>query len=311
MFHHNLIACNTGRNPSIAMTYDFNFVNNVIFNWRHRTVDGGGELSLINMINNYYKPGPVTPDSDVRHRVVEPAQSWSKSDPVARWGKVYASGNFIEGDPQVTADNWDGGIQFHESADLDTDGSNPQGEIQDPAMIKTIIAKVKVDQPFQMAPVRIQSAQDAYTTVVANAGATLPKRDPVDERVVKEVTTGITWGMGQDIPMKPMKGLAKNNIGDAGNGIITDISQVGGFPEYKGEPVSYPQHDGIPDWWKKKYGLDLSDPNLASEDCNGDGYTNIEKYLDGLDPTQKVDWHDPANDVDHLTEATLTGESNK
>ena len=43
-FHHNLFACNTGRNPSVAMTYDFNFVNNVLFNWRHRSVDGGGKV---------------------------------------------------------------------------------------------------------------------------------------------------------------------------------------------------------------------------------------------------------------------------
>ena len=45
MFHHNLLACNTGRNPSIAMSYDFNFVNNVLFNWRHRTVDGGDQTA--------------------------------------------------------------------------------------------------------------------------------------------------------------------------------------------------------------------------------------------------------------------------
>src|SRR4051812_16775444 len=40
-FHHNLWACNTGRNPSVGMDGDFGFVNNVVFNWRHRTVDGG------------------------------------------------------------------------------------------------------------------------------------------------------------------------------------------------------------------------------------------------------------------------------
>src|SRR5262252_4539457 len=38
-FHHNLFACNTARNASIGMSYDFNFINNVVFNWRHRTLD--------------------------------------------------------------------------------------------------------------------------------------------------------------------------------------------------------------------------------------------------------------------------------
>jgi hypothetical protein len=304
MFHHNLIACNTGRNPSIAMTYDFNFVNNVLFNWRHRTVDGGGEDSRINMINNYYKPGPVTPDTPVRYRIVEPAASWSKSNPVSRWGKVYASGNVIEGNPQVTANNWDGGIQFVSAPDPNADG---KGLIDDEDKLNAIIAKVRVDKPFPMPPVKIQSAQDAYKTVLEKSGATLPKRDPVDERVVKEVETGVTWGMGKQIPVT-QKGLPKNDLGLAGNGIITDISQVGGYPEYKGDTITYTQHDGIPDWWKKKYGLDVNDPDLATKDCNGDGYTNIEKYLDGLDPTQKIDWHNPANNVDHLTATALTVE---
>src|SRR5947208_1630942 len=54
-FHHNLFACNTGRNPSIGMTGLFDFRNNVIFNWRHRTMDGGDSHSRINAVANYYK----------------------------------------------------------------------------------------------------------------------------------------------------------------------------------------------------------------------------------------------------------------
>ena len=40
-FHHNLFACNTGRNPSIGMSGEFDYRNNVLFNWSHRTMDGG------------------------------------------------------------------------------------------------------------------------------------------------------------------------------------------------------------------------------------------------------------------------------
>ena len=52
-FHHNLFACNTGRNPSIGMSGEFDYRNNVLFNWGHRTMDGGDETSLVNVINNY------------------------------------------------------------------------------------------------------------------------------------------------------------------------------------------------------------------------------------------------------------------
>ena len=302
-FHHNLFASNTGRNPSIAMSYDFNFVNNVLFNWRHRTVDGGDEHSRINMINNYYKPGPATPDSPLRYRIVEPAQSWSKADPVSRWGKVYASGNVVEGNSRVTANNWDGGVQFNLAPDLVADGSVAKGAVDDPARIQEIVGKVRADRPFEMASLTTETAQEAYQAVLANAGATLPRRDPVDQRIVANVKTGMTWGLGQSVPTEPMKGLATNNIGVAGNGIITDVRQVGGYPEYKGEPVAYTQHDGIPDWWKKQYGLDVNDRDLASKDCNDDGYSNIEKYLDGIDPMKKVDWTDPKNNVIPLEKA--------
>src|SRR4029077_400978 len=79
-FHHNLFACNTGRNPSIGMTYDFNFVNNVLFNWRHRTVDGGDQHSFYNIINNYYKPGPAVNNGPIGYRILSPSASTTKED---------------------------------------------------------------------------------------------------------------------------------------------------------------------------------------------------------------------------------------
>ena len=300
-FHHNLLACNTGRNPSIAMSYDFNFVNNVLFNWRHRSLDGGDQHSLFNIINNYYKPGPATLDNPVRHRIIEPSQSWSKTNPVSYWGKAYVAGNIVEGNPRVTADNWDGGVQFNKAPDPDASGDIAKGLIDDPARQKEILAQVRVDQPFPMAPVTMQTAPAAYDSVLANAGATLPRRDAVDLRIVDCVKTGKVWAAGQLITPPSIKGLAKNNIGTAGNGIITDPSQVGGYPDYQGEPFKDLGADGIPLWWKQKFNLDTNDPGLAAKDLQGDGYTVMDKYLNGLDPTKKIDWTDPHSNLNTLT----------
>jgi hypothetical protein len=78
-FHHNLWACNTGRNPSVGMYGDFTFVNNILYNWRHRTVDGGDHLSFYNIINNYFKPGPITPkDEPVSYRLLKPESRRAK-----------------------------------------------------------------------------------------------------------------------------------------------------------------------------------------------------------------------------------------
>ena len=52
---------------------------------------------------------------------------------------------------------------------------------------------------------------------------------------------------------------------------------------------------------KKKFNLDVKDPELAQKDLQGDGYTVIEKYLDGLDPRKKIDWSNPRNNVNTLT----------
>ena len=41
-------------------------------------------------------------------------------------------------------------------------------------------------------------------------------------------------------------------------------------------------HDGIPDDWEKAHGLNPNDPADANKDLNGDGYTNLEKYLNSL-----------------------------
>lgn len=295
-FHHNLFACNTGRNPSIAMTYDFNFVNNVLFNWRHRSVDGGDKNSLFNIINNYFKPGPVTPNSAVRYRIIEPAQSYNKADHTSFWGKAYVAGNVTEGNPEVTKDNWDGGVQFKDSPDPDASGPNATN----PEELKKLIAQVRVDKPFPMPPMTITSAKQAFEDVLDGAGCTLPRRDAVDERVINSVRTGKVWSEGSEITPPHRKGLAKNDIGTAGNGIITDISQVGGWPEYKGEPIKDLGADGIPLSWKKKYGLDTNDASLAQKDLQGDGYTVMDKYLDGLDPTKKIDWSDPKSNVNTL-----------
>jgi hypothetical protein len=266
--HHNLWACNAGRNPSIGMDGGFNFVNNVVFNWRHRTLDGGDQRSLYNVINNYYQPGPATPKTAIAHRVLRPdGRTGREKGSPREWGKAHVSGNVVVGNDAVTADNWAGGVQVEETPD--------------PA---ATLRAVRTEKPFPMAPVPIQPAREAYEAVLAGVGATLPRRDAVDRRIVDHVRTGTVSY-------------------EVGKGIITDVKQVGGYPEYKGEPVTDADRDGMPDEWERRYGLNPNDPADAIGDCNGDGYTNVEKYLNGLDPTKKVDWKDPKHNVDPLNQA--------
>src|SRR5207249_7515854 len=101
-FHHNIFACNAGRNPSVGMYGDFTFINNVLFNWVHRTVDGGDERSYFNIINNYLKAGPATPkDEPIACRLLRPDPERSKTV-VDNFGKAYVNGNVVEGNEKVT-----------------------------------------------------------------------------------------------------------------------------------------------------------------------------------------------------------------
>ena len=287
-FQFNLWASNTGRNPSVGMYGIFTFVNNVLYNYRHRTVDGGDQNSYFNIINNYYKPGTGTPDNDVRHRLLKPESERSKTV-VDAFGHAYVNGNIVEGDDRVTKDNWDGGVQ--------------------PAPVKAPVAevlpKIRVDTPFKHAPLQIISATEAYNYVLANAGATLPHRDPVDERIINDVRTG-TVAQTVVAPDSAEKarfyGYAEKWVKELGDlvkvGFITNPSEVGGYPAYKGTPYVDSDGDGMPDEWETAHGLNPHDASDAAGDLNGDGYTNIEDFINGLDPrAPKVDWTDLKNNV--------------
>ena len=126
--------------------------------------------------------------------------------------------------------------------------------------------------PKAQFPVSLQSALEAYSSVVADVGANarldclgnwVPNSDPVDMRLLADVINGTG-------PEEP----------------IRSPSEVGGFPEIDpGTPCMDSDHDGMPDAWEYLYQFNPDLSSDGSEDADGDGYTNIEEYLNGTDPT--------------------------
>ena len=283
MFARNLYASNIARNCSVGMDGGFNFVNNVIYNWWNRSVDGGDSKSFFNIINNYFKPGPITPvDKPISYRILKPEAGRDKSHPTA-FGKAYVNGNIVEGYEKVTKNNWDGGVQ-----------------LSDEYKLEDFVKDIRVDKPFEMPTVSIIDTKKAYNFVLENVGANFPKRDAVDARVVKTVETGKAIYV-ENAPLYIPKYVKRRLPADSyKKGIITDPRQVGGLPEYKGQPVVDTDNDGMPDAWEKANGLNPNDPTDAVKDCNGDGYTNIEKYINGIDTKKKVDWKNAKNNHDTL-----------
>ena len=82
-------------------------------------------------------------------------------------------------------------------------------------------------------------------------------------------------------------------------GFITNPAQVGGYQNYTGKPYVDTDGDGLPDAWETAHGLNPKDATDAVGDLNGDGYTNIEDFINGLDPrAPKTDWADLKNNID-------------
>ncbi len=112
--------------------------------------------------------------------------------------------------------------------------------------------------PLGVPAVVTQPAPEAYELVLARAGAILPVRDAVDMRIVTDVR--------------------------ARSGAIIDSQwEVGGWPVYRpARPPVDSDRDGMPDAWEIARGLGPRNPADSAADRDGDGYTNIEEYLNGL-----------------------------
>jgi hypothetical protein len=129
------------------------------------------------------------------------------------------------------------------------------------------------DKPFPTAPITTQTAEEAYRLVLDKAGAIYPKRDAVDTRVIGNV----------------MNGTGK---------IINSQDEVGGYPELKTYDVlADSDHDGMPDDWERKHGLNPGHAADGAQDRDRDGYTNLEEYLNKTDPTKFIDYQDLDNNA--------------
>lgn len=148
-------------------------------------------------------------------------------------------------------------------------------------------AAMKASKPFPMPKLTIIPTLQAKDFVLANAGATLPKRDPVDTRIVKQVTTG-KIEVHPDAKPSAFQFEHRRLPGDSyKQGIITEVSQVGGYPVYKGTPYKDSDDDGMPDAYELKNGLNPKDASDAMK-ITKSGYSNIEVYLNSVVPVSTV-----------------------
>lgn len=255
-FHHNMLANHASRNPRYSSVDGTKWVdvrNNVIYNWGYKSSYGGGHHAEINVVNNYYKPGPASEHT----RLLDVAEDAT--------GRYFVSGNMMVGNQEVTEDNRKGvmdkpGKKYKPSPrnarsiqGISSDAIPTEGEET---------ATCLVDSPFPYEKIAENSPQVAYKKVLSDVGCSL-SRDVYDKELIKHVKKGTAFG--------------------SETGIINSPEDVGGWPLLKkGKRRVDTDNDGMPDYWEKKHGLNVNDASDSSSYSLNDSYTNIEMYLNDL-----------------------------
>ena len=288
-FHHNLMIHHESRTPRLGPRYTtqlderMDMRNNVIYNWTGNGVYGG-EAMKINIVNNYYKPGPGSPSgvkgmriAAVNLRTTKYVTQYTAYKPTEHiWGKFFVDGNVNTKYSQVTEDNWTYGM-YNQISNSDNDN------------LYTAVAKdtMRLRSPMPFPHTTTHSADVAYEKVLAYAGASL-HRDSHDALMVSDCRDGIATYTGDYYEKKatsPTEG--KKNAA----GIINspyDNKPAGADDNWSPWPTltsNIPpvdtDGDGIPDSWEEEHGLD---PNNAEDGkiVAEDGYTNLEHYLNSL-----------------------------
>jgi pectate lyase len=235
-WHHNLWVHNNSRNPRLGDNYGrppfptFDVRNNVMYDYGEICSGLTQGVLKVNYVANYIRPGPSS-------KALTPIHVGGPSEL-----SFYIRDNVFEGHDDFTADN---------SMFLDPLVINGKRQVE-------IVA-----QPFDAPQVHTSSAHNAYQAVLASVGASLPRRDSVDARIISEVKSGT-------------------------GSIIDSQEQVGGWPELRSAtPPADTDGDGMPDSWERRFGLNPIDPSDGADDKDHDGYTNLEEYLNNTNPKKK------------------------
>ena len=255
-FHHNLLADCEGRNWSMGGGTNANgeyagrldIFNNVVYNWHKRTTDGGAHE--VNFVGNYYKCGAANALNVLFSLDIEGNLKGTQS--------AYVSGNI--------RDNQDGTLsedKLNDTYRMNIRDGRP-----------SVDWEYFVNAPFFPSYAKIETAQEAYKSVLSDVGANQPVQDQTDLRIIGETQNRSYTYVGSKSGIK---------------GEIDSEADAGGFEEYP-ETAWADNYDsdmdGLPDWWEEMRSLNANSPaqdfSDSNADSDGDGYTELDHYLDFL-----------------------------
>ena len=246
-FHHNIITHSRRRGPKFSSVQDVDVINNINYNWKD--------------VGTHVISHPSGRDPSRRTNVIN---------------NVYRSGSDTSG-PALEVQGLDtdakaffGGNEDHLGNSITNvnnrwGGSNPGAMISTPNPRSADVAIV------------VQDASTVWDTLLDNVGAMVPVLDPVDALMIEHVRNG--QGTLVDCVDK------QNQNNSILSGVCGTESAYGSFPNYPSASRAADfdtDGDGMPDSWELAHGLNINNDMDRLGDMMGDGYTNIEYYLNDL-----------------------------
>jgi hypothetical protein len=251
-FHHNLLAHNYGRNWSLGGGLNgdgyysgrLDIRNNVVYNWGHRTTDGGA--NEVNFVNNYYKPGA---SSDIFFALRAQHEGVGKGKQ-----QYFFSGNVMPGHFDINTQENGRTIQISGKAIVDFE--------------------TFVDKPFFESYVTTQSAKAAYKNVLSDVGANQPFADKRDSRIIEETLNGTYKFKGSK---SGFPGMIDTEADAGGFPMFKSETRPDNWDtDHDGLPNWWENMFKLNENSAKN---DFSDANL---DLDRDGFTQLDDYLDWM-----------------------------
>ncbi len=286
-YHHNLMCHHASRvprlgpRPSTQLEEHMDLRNNVFYNWAGNGCYGG-EAMDVNIVNNYYKPGPatLTRGANIQKRIAAVGcrtTSYCKREvnPTTgeitgnawlptwhQWGQLYVDGNVNPLWADVTADNWTLGVLNQ----IDKSGN-------DRTFNDSVAEYMHLLRPLDFYAVTTHSAEDAYERVLAYAGACL-HRDWIDTLMVYDTRHTVASHTGTGCA----PGII-NSQNDNRPANLPEGAQWDAWPDLQSlTPPTDTDRDGMPDDWEQAHSLNPNDPTDRNI-LNDEGYTMLECYL--------------------------------
>lgn len=292
--HHNAAIHCSHRAPGLG-SRTAEVINNVVYNWHLAAMHTGVAKVWADYVGNYFKAGPMNrvPASggvgiEISHvfRFNRPG-GWSGNEPddyviVGRrtWDGRLGPAIYLDGNegPSLSGDQWSLTSKY-KNDERDGYPENNYDVTYGSTGMPTHLDGIGLRRTSPMAPPPIPvsrtSAGAAYNTLISQGDVGANRRlscsgdwvwnqDPVDARVIRD---------------------AQNGTGRSSSTAILSQDEVGGFPSIdRGTACRDSDGDGMPDDFETRYDLNPGSASDAGQDPNGDGYVNLEAYLNGISP---------------------------